>query len=110
MMNEIKFAYDEKFDRLFFSKDFKAKMVEKFHICPRGLTCDTRFDEEGKMYFCFCCKDYGYDFSGDYVLGDYTLRKQEIKQEWVPFLFDYISENDPTLYQECVEKDYDFYY
>ena len=31
----IKFDYERRFNKLFFSKDFKQKMVETCHYCPQ---------------------------------------------------------------------------
>ena len=94
----IKFDYERRFNKLFFSKDFKQKMVETCHYCPQGLTIDVDFDEKGEIEFYACCKKYNYDFSDDIVDGDCILHKTPIKEEWVDLMMEYLK-NDEWLYQ-----------
>lgn len=103
---DIKFNYEKRFNELFFSKDFKEKMVKEFSYCPQGLTFEPRFDKESEEWsFCACCKEYNYDFYS-YEVGDYTILKKEIKEEWAKFMIKYVRENDEKLANEIKNKVY----
>lgn len=102
---DLKVKYDTQLDELFFSKDFKNAMLKQFGISPAGLTIDTRYDDdESDIYFYICCKEYGYDFSGERVVGDYMLRKYNLSDDMEQFCVNYLAEKAPELYEEMVEN------
>jgi hypothetical protein len=101
---DIKFDYERRFNKLFFSKDFKQKMIEKHHYCPQGLTFDVDFNDNNEIEFYACCKKYNYDFSDSIVDGDYMLLKTPIKDEWVTFMNHYIHDNDEWLTEKLKGK------
>ena len=92
---DLKVKYDKLFDKLFFSRDFRIKMTEKFSYCPRGITFDTCLNEKtGNIYFNACCKDYGYEYhSWDRVVGDYSVRcgvNDEMFNYMMEYLYDHL--------------------
>ena len=92
--NEIKDKYDTIFDNLCFSKEFKNAMLEKFGYCPGGLTADTRYNETtSNLYFVICCKEYGYEYRGERVTGDYVIKDYEVNDEMFQFVLQYIADN-----------------
>ena len=94
----MKFSFEEKFNKLFYSKDFKEKMVAEYHYCPQGLTFESYYDEDSGIWsFCACCKKYNYDYSGD-ELGDYIVLKTKTTGDWALFMYEYIKEHDKELY------------
>ena len=101
---DIKFDYEKRFNKLFFSNDFKQKMVEKCRYCPQGLTIDVDFDDNNEIEFCIYCKKYNYDFSDSIVDGDYVLLKTPIKDEWVDVMKQYIKDNDKWLTENLKGK------
>lgn len=101
---DIKFDYEKRFNKLFFSNDFKQKMIEKCHYCPQGLTIDVDFDDNNEIEFCIYCKKYNYDFSDSIVDGDYVLLKTPIKDEWVDVMKQYIKDNDKWLTENLKGK------
>ena len=81
-------------------------MVKGFGQCPQGLTFESYFDDESKEWsFCACCKEYGYDFHS-YEIGDYTISKRKVQEEWAKFMIKYVKENDENLYNEIKNKVY----
>ena len=106
---DLKVKFDTIFDKIFFSNGFKNAMVKKFGICPNGMTFDTRYDdEESKIYFVLVSKNYGYEYSGEKVIGDYTLNKFDFSKEMFGFAIDYLVANN---YETWVEiADYEFRY
>ena len=106
-MNDLKKELDKEFDTLFFNKDFINKVVKKFKICPNGLTIDTRFTDNNDPYLVCCCKEYGYEYSHENVIGDYIITRNYLGKDYSQFCFDYIKENNLELYNKI--KDIDFY-
>ncbi len=106
---KLKIKFDTAFDNLFYSKEFKDAMVKKFGIVPAGLTFDTRFDDDvSEPFFCLCCKKYGYEFSGERVVGDYTINKYKFTREMFEFCMDYTDNVSKEIYNEMIN--YDFTY
>ena len=106
---KLKIKFDTAFDNLFYSKEFKDAMIKKFGIVPAGLTFDTRFDDDvSEPYFCLCCKKYGYEFSGERVVGDYTINKYKFTREMFEFCMDYTDNVSKEIYNEMIN--YDFTY
>ena len=106
---KMTFSFEEKLNKLFFSKDFKEKMVTKFHYCPNGLTIDPDFDEENNEWsFGACCKKYGYDYSGEPTNGDFIMLKTSLTNDIATFMLNYIEEKDKEL-AEIVSKNYYYY-
>ena len=106
---KLKIKFDTAFDNLFYSKEFKDAMIKKFGIVPTGLTFDTRFDDDvSEPFFCLCCKKYGYEFSGERVVGDYTINKYKFTREMFEFCMDYTDNVSKEIYNEMIN--YDFTY
>lgn len=106
---KLKIKFDTAFDNLFYSKEFKDAMIKKFGIAPAGLTFDTRFDDDvSEPFFCLCCKKYGYEFSGERVVGDYTINKYKFTREMFEFCMDYTDNVSKEIYNEMIN--YDFTY
>ena len=106
---KLKIKFDTAFDNLFYSKEFKDAMIKKFGIVPAGLTFDTRFDDDvSEPFFCLCCKKYGYEFSGERVVGDYTINKYKFTREMFEFCMDYTDNVSKEIYNEMIN--YDFTY
>lgn len=100
---KLKIKFDTAFDNLFYSKEFKDAMVKKFGIVPAGLTFDTRFDDDvSEPFFCLCCKKYGYEFSGERVVGDYTINKYKFTREMFDFCMDYTDNISKEIYNEII--------
>lgn len=106
---DLKVKYDTTFDKIFFSNEFKNAMVKKFGICPNGTTFDTRYDdEESKIYFVLVSKNYGYEYSGERVIGDYTLNKFEFSKEMFDFVIDYFATNDHETWTEIFNYEFGY--
>ena len=106
---KLKIKFDTAFDNLFYSKEFKDAMLKKFGIVPAGITFDTRFDDDvSEPFFCLCCKKYGYEFSGERVVGDYTINKYKFTREMFEFCMDYTDNVSKEIYNEMIN--YDFTY
>lgn len=98
---DLKIKFDKAFDKLFFSKNFRAEMTNKIGICPKGITFDTCYDnDDSEIYFKLVSKNYGYEYSGEMVVGDYTLNKFVFTQEMADFAISYIRNNAPDLFDE----------
>ena len=109
MIDKLKVKYDKIFDDIFFSKEFKDFIIEKFGYCPNGLTLDTDV-ENGKPEFTCRCKKYGYDYpSADRVIGDYRIENPPSidLEKYIYEMFKYLKNNYPILYDDIYE--YDFY-
>ena len=105
----LKVKFDTAFDNLFYDKKFKEEMLKRFKVVPAGLTFDTRFDDDvSEPYFLLCCKRYGYEYSGERVIGDYVINKYNISREMFDFCLDYTDNVDKEIYDEIVN--YDFTY
>ena len=106
---EQKRKYDEAFDKLFLSEDFRVYATSILKRCPNGLDLDTCFDDEtGEMVIVCRCKIYGYDFSAsDRVCGDFYC-KEGTTEEMLIVCLKYLKEKDPSLFDEI--KDLDMYY
>lgn len=113
---KLKWTIDEIFLKIFDTKDFKQKVIEKFKYCPEGLGFDTCFyvekdesDEyEGEPYFLLCSKIYGDEYSGEKVMGDYHYGDYKGNEEMLNFCKQYLYDKAPELYDKI--KKYDFYY
>ena len=106
---DLKVKFDTAFDKIFFSNDFKNAMLNKFGIAPAGMTLDTRYDDDvSEIYFVLVCKSYGYEYSGERVVGDYSLNKFEFSREMFDFAIDYLSMNARELWAEIIN--YEFAY
>lgn len=108
MIHDLKIKYDKIFDDIFFSKEFKDFIVEKFDYCPNGLTFDTEVENDKPEFTC-CCKKYGYEYSGERVIGDYRIENPpSIELEKYAYeMLKYLKDNYPTIYEEIAK--YDFY-
>ena len=106
---DLKVKFDTAFDKIFFSNDFKNAMLNKFGIAPAGMTFDTRYnDDVSEIYFVLVSKSYGYEYSGERVVGDYSLNKFEFSREMFDFAIDYLSMNARELWAEIIN--YEFAY
>lgn len=106
---DLKVKFDTAFDKIFFSNGFKNAMVKKFGICPNGMTFDTKYDDDNsKIYFVLVSKSYGYEYSGERVIGDYTLNKFEFSKEMFDFAIDYFIMNDYETWAKI--DNYEFRY
>lgn len=106
---DLKVKFDTVFDKIFFSNDFKNAMLNKFGIAPVGMTFDTRYDDDvSEIYFVLVSKSYGYEYSGEMVIGDYSLNKFEFRREMFDFAIDYLSMNARELWAEIIN--YEFAY
>lgn len=104
----LKSYYDPLFDEIFYSKEFIDYVLKNKGYCPNGLTIDTCFDDKG-MYFTCCCKEYGYEYSGERVVGDYTLVNPNVDlEDYAILCFKYLNNVNPEVASE-VEK-YDICY
>ena len=104
----LKSYYDSLFDDIFFSKEFIDYVLKNKGYCPKGLTVDTKFDDNG-MYFKCCCKEYGYEYSNERIVGDFTILKPNVDMEDYAILcFKYLNKVNPKVCSE-VEK-YDICY
>lgn len=106
---DLKVKFDTAFDKIFFSKEFKNAMLKKFGIAPRGMTFDTRYDDDvSEIYFVLVSKRYGYEYSGEIIIGDYSLNKYDFSREMFDFAIDYLAMNDRELWAEITN--YEFTY
>lgn len=109
MIDDLKIKYDKTFDNIFFSKEFKNFIVEKFGYCPNGLTFDTEIKNDKPEFTC-CCKKYGYDYpSTDRVIGDYQIDNPSPVdlEKYIYEMFNYLKDNYPIIYDDIYE--YNFY-
>ena len=105
MIHELKTKYDKIFDDIFFSKEFKDSVVEKFGYCPNGLTFDTVIYDDEPEFICRC-KQYGCEYSGERVIGDYQYIKPTVDLEkYGVYMAEYIISNYPELYKEISKYD-----
>lgn len=105
----LKVKFDTAFDELFYNNNFKNEMLNKFKVVPAGLTFDTRFDDDvSEPYFVLCCKKYGYEYSGEHVIGDYTINKYKFSKEMFDFCMDYLSNLDSPIYHEIMNYEFTF--
>lgn len=105
---KLKCYYDPLFDDIFFSKDFINYVLENKGYCPKGLTFDTKFDEDG-MYFNCCCKEYGYEYSGERVVNDFILIHSNVDMEdYAALCFKYLKKVKPEIANKI--KNYDICY
>ena len=106
---DLKVKFDTAFDKIFFSKEFKNAMLKKFGICPNGMTFDTRYDDDvSEIYFILVSKSYGYEYSGERVVGDYTLNKFEFSKDMFDFAIDYFAMNDRETWAEIVNYEFGY--
>ena len=106
---DLKVKFDTAFDKLFFSSKFKNSMIKKFGYCPNGMTLDTRYDDDAsEIYFVLVSKKYGYEYSGDIVIGDFTLNKFEFSREMFDFAIDYLAMNDRDTWSEIVNYEFSY--
>ena len=106
----LKAKYDPAFDNLFFDKKFKNEMLKRFKVVPAGLTFDTRFldDADPEPYFVLCCKRYGYEYSGERVVGDYVINKYKFSKEIFDFCMEYLSNLESPIYHEIIDYEFTF--
>lgn len=103
MLHKLKVKFDKLFDDVFFSKEFKNFILENTGYCPNGLTFDTNINDKGVPEFMSLCKEYGYDCSGERVIGDYTLGKTPTNMEQLTnLMLEYLKENKKDLYDEII--------
>lgn len=106
---DLKVKFDTALDNIFFSKEFRIAIMKKFKIAPNGMTFDTRYDDDvSEIYFVLVSKKYGYEYSGEHVIGDYTLNKFEFSREMFDFAIDYLAMNNRDLWNEIIN--YEFTY
>ena len=111
-MNREKFnakvKYDNFFDDVFFSKEFKNALIKEFGYAPYGMTFDTCFLDDSEIYFKLVSKSYGYEYSGEHVIGDYTLNKFNFTENIFNFTINYIKSNYLDFWEDV--KEYTFIY
>lgn len=110
MVDKLKVKYDKIFDDIFFSKEFKDFIIEKFGYCPNGLTFDTYASGDKPLEFICRCKKYGYDYSSsDRVIGDYRIENPPSIdfEKYAYEMLKYLKDNYPAIYDEISE--YEFY-
>ena len=95
-ITKFKRTYDKIFDDLFFSDEFKDFCVKKLKHYPVGLTIDT-IDKGKEKFFVVCCKEYGYDFSGQRVIGDYVVTNQNVEDKYIAACCEYVQLKKPEL-------------
>ena len=106
---DLKVKFDTAFDKIFFSKEFINAMVKKFGICQKGMTFDTRYDDDvSEIYFILVSKSYGYEYSGERVVGDYSLNKFEFTEEMFDFAINYLSMNDRETWTEIINYEFGY--
>ena len=106
MLDKLKIKYDKIFDDIFFSKEFIDFIVSKFGYCPNGLTFDTYASPDKPIEFICRCKQYGYDYSGERVIGDYQIIKTKINlEEYAYEMLKYLRDNYQSIYDEISEYD-----
>ena len=105
---KMKIEFDNAFNKLFFSKDFIDKMIERFHLCPAGLTIDT-YTVDSNVTFRCVTKRYGYDNSVKYIpdaaWDDYEILDDKIEFDIVKFMWDYVRINNPKLYEDALDME-----
>jgi len=109
MIDKKKVKYDTILDDIFFSKEFKDFIIKKFGYCPNGLTFDTYADGDKPIEFICRCKKYGYEYSGERVIGDYRIENPPSIElaKYAYEMLKYLQDNYPTIYEEIAK--YDFY-
>lgn len=104
-MHKLKKKYDKIFDDIFFSKDFKNYMIGKIGYCPNGLTIDTEVIDDKPEFTCMC-KEYGYEYSGDPVIGDFRkLNTPNNIDILANLMMEYLHKNYLDLYNEIIQFD-----
>ena len=108
MIHELKIKFDKLFDDVFFSKNFKEFIVSKTGYCPNGLTIDTDVNDDVPEFTCLC-KEYGYDYANDRIIGDYRILKTPTNMETLSdLMLEYLKENNNDLFNEVLK--YDIYF
>lgn len=104
-ITDFKRKYDTIFDNLFFTNDFKQFCTEKMKRCPAGLTINT-VDNDDEKYFEVCCKNYGYEFANQRIIGDYTLGEEITDEMYIKTCLQYLYENDKQTFDEVIDNIY----
>lgn len=99
---QFKFKYDKMLDDVFFTKEFKQYMIENCKFCPSGLTIDTNIDDD-KPQFCVCTKEYGYDYSGERVPGDFYNLNYKINENLIEHIMRYLHMKNENLFNEILK-------
>lgn len=99
---QFKFKYDKMLDDVFFTKEFKQYMMENCKFCPSGLTIDTNIDDD-KPQFCVCTKEYGYDYSGERVPGDFYNLNYKINENLIEHIMRYLYMTNKNLFNEILK-------
>lgn len=89
-------------DDVFFTKEFKQYMMENCKFCPSGLTIDTNIDDE-KPQFCVCTKEYGYEYSGERVPGDFYNLNYKINENLLEHTMRYLYMTNKNLFNEILK-------
>jgi len=105
MIHNLKLKFDKILDDIFFSNDFKYYILEKTGYCPTGLTIDTYVENDKPEFICRC-KEYGFDFSGERIIGDYNIIKPNVDLEkYGEYMIEYLHTNHPSVYNEITKYD-----
>ena len=108
MVHELKSKYDKLFDDIFFDSKFTDFIVQECGYCPRGLTIDTEVNDNKPEFTCRL-KIYGYEYSNERVIGDYTIIKPTVELEKYAYkMMEYLQKNHPELYADIMK--YDIYF
>lgn len=107
-VTDFKRKYDKIFDDLFFTNEFRDYCVKEMKRCPAGLTINTIDDEQEGKYFKTCCKKYGYDFSGDRIIGDYTFGEKLDDIRYTETCLNYLYDKNREVF-DYIMNNYEVY-
>ena len=73
-----------------------------FHGITSGLTIDTNIDDD-KPQFCVCTKEYGYEYSGERVPGDFYNLNYKINENLIEHIMRYLYMTNKNLFNEILK-------
>ena len=80
---------------------YVRKVRTNFNIPSNGYqTAEFTIDglQQGlNEFFVVCCKEYGYDFSGQRVIGDYVVTNQNVEDKYIAACCEYVQLKKPEL-------------
>lgn len=101
---QFKFKYDKMLDDVFFTRKFKQYMMENCKFCPSDLTIDCDVDDDEPRFY-VCTKEYGYDYSGERVPGDFYNLDYNINENLYIHAFLYLYMTNENLFHEIFKND-----
>ena len=78
--------------------------MENCKFCPSGLTIDCDVDDDEPRFY-VCTKEYGYDYSGERVPGDFYNLDYNINENLYIHAFRYLYMTNENLFHEIFKND-----